>query len=155
MSVANIWRGNIAPLLSIVSSRQKATEYASSPVEQAGTHTRTASEGARFSSRSGNTFVCSVPNAPGSRKNDVTLIRKSWNSASSSPGFSRRWTEYDSRLSILWRAMRRRIRRIMVEDLYWAKSTPVASLTSRKIRPLSSSDSNALSCARTSAFFAT
>ena len=62
-------------------------EYASSPVAQPDTHTRTS-----FSSNSfGITSVSNALNASGSRKKLVTLISSSLNSSFASPALPRRY----------------------------------------------------------------
>ena len=62
-----------------------ATEYASSPVEQAGTQTRTERSSSRLSKIFGRTSRSSASNAARSRKNWVTPISMSPSSALASP----------------------------------------------------------------------
>jgi hypothetical protein len=85
-SVAKIWTGQVRASASMYSLKLIAIEYASSPVEQPTTQIRTGSAALRSDVSRGNTFVLSSSKDSGSRKNDVTLIRMSWNSASISPG---------------------------------------------------------------------
>ena len=73
MSVPKIWIG-MPPFFSFSrnSARVIETEYASSPVEHPGTHTRIGSFSPRFSRSAGRTWVARASYDSGSRKKRVT-----------------------------------------------------------------------------------
>src|SRR6266567_5094802 len=86
-SVAKIWICGWTRAWSRYSSRQIASEYTSSPVEQPGTHILIGSSADLFFRMLGNISFFNTSKVRGSRKNPVTLIRMSWNRELSSPGF--------------------------------------------------------------------
>jgi hypothetical protein len=110
-----------------------AIEYASSPVEQPGTHARTEAPADLPSKSSGTTVSSSVWNASGSRKKQVTPISRSRNSESTSSGVRCRYWTYSSIVPIWWAASLRSMRRWRVPVLYWEKSWPVWARSRRMI----------------------
>src|SRR5881296_3987184 len=78
----------------ICSRSRIATEYASSPVEQPGVHTRRVPSSAATSTRRGITSLASTANASGSRKKCVTPMSRSRNNWSASLGPSRSRSMY-------------------------------------------------------------
>ena len=121
--------------------------YASSPVEHAGTHTRTGSPAGRDATISGITSFSSDAKASESRKKLVTPMRSSRNRVSVSTLSARRTRAYSSRLSAWVTTMRRSTRRRIVDRLYMEKSCPVLSRSSTRMRVRRSSSDGAAGAA--------
>src|SRR5216117_2929051 len=94
ISVAKICSGAREAVWSKNSNHAMATEYASSPVAQPGTHTLMDESGPRCFKTSGNTLSVSASNVYGSLKKLVTAIRMSWYKESTSAGFCCRYLTY-------------------------------------------------------------
>ena len=90
-SVANTWMRGGSGRVPACSISSIAMVYASSPVAQPGTHTRTSSS-RPFSSKSTGKAPSSAANTLGSRKKLVTEISRSSKSAAASAALRRRWS---------------------------------------------------------------
>ena len=90
MSVANTWAGTLRLTLPACSCSSMAIEYASSPVEQPGTHTRTGSPGVWAAISLGSASAASASNAGASRKKLVTPMSSSRKRVSTSSESRRR-----------------------------------------------------------------
>ena len=114
ISEAKICTGKAAPVSFRYSCSDMAIENASSPVAQPATQTRIVSFAGRAWRMRGKTTFFKHSNDSGSRKKLVTLMSKSrWSAISSSESFSSR-SLYSARPSILRRASRRRMRRLII-----------------------------------------